>query len=499
MVNSITGSIPQLLPLHQAPDTEAAGAAQRTQGTKGATATPPITDPRERQAAHAYLRDLFSPHRMQMPRDATAEQANAIDAHNRQLDHLAESRADTLLSRGERKADIEAAMKNAFTLDRFATSGTAMVGGIPFAAVAVAQFAKPELVNAPTNFILRNIDKNAEENPLVERTINGAIGGLESHYPDEFFQRLFADAKADRFFLKPPDSKLHDAMTASLAEKKPSLLGEVLEDAKQIQTYLAGAIVTNTISAALIAAGHPEKAEAIEKWAVPLRNYVAGFGTAHWKHSAENNRHQRGEALLLGIKDAEPKDNLNDEHEWLNVYMAAKQGSVWSALGHGGERMADVLLGSAVNSLDALGKALTSANSLGPGVIGLGATFAARSVAQYVASAAFTSPLKQAVIARTINALGTGVAFAVWAALAAVTDPVSNAGKNAVNDYRKSRGTAPDSATTTGANVRARIENTAAGSASLRRRPVRSADLEAQEAIPMRAWQRGSAAGPSNA
>lgn len=148
-----------------------------------------------------YVRDLLIPHRKQMPRGATFEHANAVEAHNKQLDDLADSRAHTLLSLGESKADISATMKNAFALDRYATSGTALIGGLPFTAVTAAQFAKPELVSAPTNFILRNIGSpDDQNNPLVERATNGAIGGLQAHYPDDFFQRFFADAKVERFF-----------------------------------------------------------------------------------------------------------------------------------------------------------------------------------------------------------------------------------------------------------------------------------------------------------
>lgn len=478
MVNTINSNLPSALPLYQPAPAEAAGATQRAQVMTGPTV---ITDPRERQAVHTYIRDLFIHHEMRMPRGASAEQTDAVNDHNQKLRDLAQSRADTLLDMGERRADIEAVMRNAFTLDRYATSGTALVGGLPFTAVTAAQFANPNLTVAPTNFVLRNIaNRHVRENPLVRNGIDGAVGALEAHVPDEFFQHLFADAKADRFFLKPDDSKLHDVITASLGDKRLSTFEEGLEDLKQIQTYLARAITTNVISAVLIGTGHPEKAELFEKYAVALGNYAAGFATAHWKHSAENSRYQRGEALLLGIRDAEPNRSLHDEREWLNVYMAAKQGSVWTALAHSGARMGDMLLSASVNSLDALGKALTGANSLVAGGVGLGGSLAARSVAQTVTSAQFSSPLKQAVAGRTVNAFGTGVAFGIWAFLAATTHPISAAAKNAVNEYRKPSGTASDRATSTGINLQASIAGTGSSSSSLRRRSVRLADAEAQ-------------------
>jgi hypothetical protein len=485
MVNSITHQPLQLLPTLETPDTEAAGSARRAQGSTSARA---ITDPHARQAAHAYVRDLARPHEKQMPRGATVEQANAIQAHNTQLVALAESRANTLLDLGESQADIAATMKNAFSLDRYGTSGTALVGGATFTGVVAAQFAKPNVVGKPTNFILRNIDNPAlREHPTFKASVAGAVGGMEAHYPDELVQRLFADAKEDRFFLKPPTEKLHDVMVASLDEKKLSTLQEGLEDAVQIQTYLARALATNIADAALIGAGHPETAAFVAKIAVPLGNYLSGFATAHWKHTSQNNRHERGEMLMLGIKDAEHKEHLDEEQDWLKVYMAAKEGSVWTAIGHGGERMGSALLGAASNGLDALGKTLTSANSLIPGGVGLGVTFAARSALQQMASDPFPSPLKKAIAGDAVNALGTGVAFGIWAFLAATTNPVSDAGKKAINDYRKPREATEDSATATGANIRARLENTPAQTPSLRRR-IAPTDLEAQagtDAMPM--------------
>jgi hypothetical protein len=482
MVSPVSSAGPSVLPVHH-DDVGPAGAAQHTQAAQGTTAAQPITDLRERELVHAYVRDLFSPHLKQMPRSATVAQENAVNAHNSELKALADSRANTLLSEGQNKADIEAVMRNAFALDRYATTGTALVGGVPFTAVVAAQFADPKVTSMPTDFLLGFIkDDKTKNDPVVRAATDGGVGGYEAHVPDEFFQRLFADAKENRFFLKPAENRLHSAIVASLAEKKLGALAEGLEDAKHIQAYLVGAVITNAIYVALVAGGYTEQAKAFEKWMVPLRNYIAGIVVAHWKHSAENSRHQRGEALLLGIKDAVPKDSVELERDWLDMYKAAQQGNVWSALGHGGERMADVVLSSSVNSLDALGKTLTSANSLIPGVIGLGATFAARSAAQQLASSAFSSPLKQAVAGRTVNTFGTGLAFGIWAFLASTTDKATSAVKNTVNGYRTSQksGNAPGSASTADAVMRARIEADGE-TASLRRRPAPPDDLEAQE------------------
>ncbi|MBD1552825.1 hypothetical protein [Pseudomonas typographi] len=349
-------------------------------------------------------------------------------AHNGQIKALARSRADKLLSLGEDEAAIRKTMDNAHRLDRYATTGTALVGGVPFSGMVALQFAKPGVISGATQYLFGEI-----ENAVAKAAAEGGVGGMEAHYPDEFFQRLFKEAKQDSFFLKPPAEKLHGALTDSLTQKQPGKLQEAMEDALQIQTYLARAFATNLTAAVLTATNKAAHVETFNKFAVPLGNYLSGLGTAHLKHKAQNGRHERGEALLFGLRDAEPKANFDEEEDWLNVYMAAKNGSLLSAMGHGGERMGNMLLGALGNSLDALGKALTSANSLGGGYVGLGLTFAARAAAQQAATALVSGAWQKAAVGGAVNFVGTGAAFGMWAFIASLSSKLSDEGKAWVN------------------------------------------------------------------
>ncbi|WLG62460.1 hypothetical protein PSH90_27050 [Pseudomonas sp. FP1762] len=182
-------------------------------------------------------------------------------------------------------------MDNAHRLDRYTTTGTSLVGGLPFTGMVAAQFAKPEVVSKPTQYLFGEI-----ENAVAKAA---AEGGMEAHYPDEFFQRLFQEAKDNSFFLKAPADKLHAAVADSLSEKNPGKLKDAMEDARQIQTYLVRAVATNVTSAVLTATNNAQHVETFNKVAVPVGNYLAGLATAHLKHSAQNGRHERAKHSCL--------------------------------------------------------------------------------------------------------------------------------------------------------------------------------------------------------
>ncbi|WP_437882039.1 hypothetical protein [Pseudomonas sp. LRF_L74] len=412
-----------------------------TQRTAQTQAVRAITDPAERTAVRDYMRGHFAQYQLQTPANATDGEVRVARAQHHYLQLIADSRSERLLQEGENMAAIRTTMENARHLDRYATNGTAMVGGLPFTGVVAAQFAKPEIVDKVTNYVFGEI-----ENGLLKAAADGAVGGMEAHFPDEFFQRLFAEAKADSFFLKPPLEKLHPELAMGLEQKKLGHLGEAMEDAKQIQTYLLGAVITGAVSAALTISGRTEAAELFNQIAVPLRNYISGLATANLKYNAQDSRQERGEALLFGLRDTDtvlsgsPDANtiqrLAGEQDWLSVYKAAKEGSILSATRHGAERIGNSLWGAAANGLDAAGKAIISANSLGGGYVGLGATFAGRAAAQYAGTNALpsSSPHARTVVGTTINTIGTGAAFGIWAFVASLTSKLSDEGKAWLND-----------------------------------------------------------------
>lgn len=484
MVDSIRPATPQLqqtLATHETTPGESSRQPQVAQ-------TKAITNPREQANVRGYMRDLFAPHKKIASPGATPAEAAAVRAHNDRIEQLADSRANRLLQEGEGEAAIRQTMDNAHRLDRYATTGTALVGGVPFSGVVAAQFAKPEIVSEATKYLFGEI-----ENAVTKAAAEGGVGGMEAHFPDEFFQRLFQEAKKDSFFLKAPGDKLHDVMADSLKGKQPGKLQDAMEDALQIQTYLVRAVATNVASAALTVTNNPAAAAIVGKAGVPVGNYLAGLATAHLKHNAQNGRHERGEALLFGLKDSEPKDSFDQEEDWFNVYKAAKDGSLFSALGNGGERMGNMLLGATSNSLDALGKALTSANSIGGGYIGLGATFAARGAAQEYATSLVSSTAAKAAVGGTVNTVGTAAAFGVWAFVASLSSKLSDEGKAwmsdnnhaapkaAIREAARSTGT---SLSATGAQFRTGYGSAIESGNNLRQRITRPAaqanDLEAQ-------------------
>ncbi|WP_110949971.1 hypothetical protein [Pseudomonas bohemica] len=478
MVNSIGSPALQLQPIR---DAHASSAAQGSQPSQAPTQVREITDLRERANVHGYMREIFAHHEKRASHGAGADEVRAVHTHNARIRALADSRADRLLREGEDEAAIRKTMDSAHRLDRYATTGTALVGGLPFSGVVAAQFAKPEIVSKPTQYLFGEI-----ENAVTKAAAEGGVGGMEAHFPDEFFQRIFQEAKDNSFFLKAPVDKLHDVMVDSFNEKHPGRLQEAMEDARQIQTYLMRAVATNVTSFVLTATNNSQHVETFNKFAVPLGNYVAGLATAHLKHSAQNGRYERGEALLFGLKDAEPKANFDEEEDWLSVYKAAKTGNILSAIGHGGERLGNMLLGATSNSLDAFGKALTSANSIGGGYIGLGATFAARGAAQQYATNLVSGAAVKSAVGGTVNTIGTATAFGIWAFVASLSSKLSDEGKAWLSDNKHA---APKAAVKDGVNatrtyLSEQIQNGLSGVNTLRQR-IRQPrpqpdDLEAQ-------------------
>ncbi|MCD5975164.1 hypothetical protein [Pseudomonas quasicaspiana] len=483
MVDSIRSHSPQLQLTQAHHDSDVAQGSRQPQQ---ATPVKAITNPRERANVMAYMDDLFKHYEKRPSPNASPAERQAVTQHNASITRLARSRAERLLREGEDEASIRKTMDNAHRLDRYTTTGTSLVGGLPFTGMVAAQFAKPEVVSKPTQYLFGEI-----ENAVTKAAAEGGVGGMEAHYPDEFFQRLFQEAKDNSFFLKAPADKLHAEVADSLSEKNPGKLKDAMEDARQIQTYLVRAVATNVTSAVLTATNNAQHVETFNKVAVPVGNYLAGVATAHLKHSAQNGRHERGEALLFALKDAEPKENLDDEEDWLNVYNAAKNGSIFSALGHGGERMGNMLLGATSNSLDALGKALTSANSLGGGYLGLGATFAARGAAQQYATDLVSGPIARSAVGGTVNTIGTATAFGIWAFVASLSSKLSDEGKAWMSDdnHAAPKAAATEAARGAGAYLSRQLqegyESASNGVSNLRQRNSRPAgtqpaDIETQ-------------------
>ncbi|PKM34491.1 MAG: hypothetical protein CVV08_00860 [Gammaproteobacteria bacterium HGW-Gammaproteobacteria-12] len=386
-----------------------------------------------RREIQDHLHTLFDAYRKPttLPPDASAQDHTDVTEHNQKIDELVAARAKVLAENDEDVASVRETMDKAKNLDKWTTSGSSLVAGIPFAAVAVAQHLKPGLVSAPAQMLASS--------PLARAAIESAVAGAQAGIADQASTSFQKEMNDDAFFLKVPSEKLHDVMVQALEKKEPNLARKAADGATTIQTFNMRNVVRNGVDIGMAAKRQGElSAQQLEKAVsqaasvktsfTALGGLAAGIGTGHWNRSKEESQGLRGEALLFARKDAEPKDNLEDETDWLETYRAAKDANWKSMASNGMSRVGNATLGALSNTLEGARSVLTGGSVLTNGVA-LSGGFGLTGLAQKGLSDMVSNPVAKAAIDNATNLVGSGVTFTAYGASAATGQTLADKGR----------------------------------------------------------------------
>ncbi len=457
----------QLNEIHSAHESDATGYVEATSPTAHA----------DLQAITDYLKDqVFAAHKLPAPADnASSEEHAAVRTHNEKVDALADSRARRLHAQGETKGTIADTFAKAQKLDRLATTASSSLRAMPFAAASVLQYMQPAINKGdwlPTSL-----------KPLTP-LISGALSGVM----DQVGTGVMNRATDDIHYLAAAPEKLHDVMAASVKRHSPGLVQQSVDLGIGVQTYTARNALRTVLAPAL--ASHPKVQGAVDISVSAAGGLAANAGLGNRMLSVQARDHLRGGAFVLGLKDKEPKADLEAETDWLDAYNAIKSASYSGAALNAGKRLAGLPLDIATDGMKAV-RSLVSATSLTQNGLALAGGFAGVGKLQEMATKNITDPATKAAVSQLTNLAGSAGVFAAWTTAGVVTDPAVDKAEAFVQETVKSAASsatgyvASQTAELASAGLRAGEEVITATGATLRNtfdtlrhRNVREPDLE---------------------
>ncbi|BCS46114.1 hypothetical protein Pta6605_44450 [Pseudomonas amygdali pv. tabaci] len=277
-------------------------------------------------------------------------------------------------------------------------------------------------------------------------------------------------------------------MAASVKRHSPGLGRQVVDMGIAVQTYSARNAVRTVLAPAL--ASRPAVQSAVDISVSTAGGLAANAGFGNRMLSVQSRDHLRGGAFVLGLKDKEPKADLNEETDWLDAYNAIKSASYSGAALNAGKRMAGLPLDIATDGLKAV-RSLVSATSLVQNGVALAGGFAGVGKLQEMATKNITHPATSAAVSQLTNLAGSAGVFAGWTTAALATDPAVKKAESFIQDTVKSTASSTtgyvadqtvklaktvkdkggEALVNTGASLRNTVNN-------LRHRPAREADIE---------------------
>ncbi|MCF5802539.1 type III effector [Pseudomonas tremae] len=421
-----------------------------------------------------YLKDhVFAAHKLPL-NDPSADQ-DAVHAHNEQIDNIVDSRARRLFDAGETPASIAETFAKAEKFDRMAATASAALRAAPFAAASVLQYIRPAVSEG--NWLPAPLKPLA---PLLPGALSGVM--------DQVGTTVMNRATSDLHYLSTSPDKLHDAMAASVKRHAPSVMRQALDMSLGVQTYTARNAVRTVLAPAL--ASNPAVQGAVDISVSAAGGLAANAAFGNHMVGVQARDHQRGGAFVLGIKDKEPKADLNEETDWLDAYNAIKSASYSGAALNAGKRVAGLPLDVATDGLKAV-RSLVSATSLAQNGLALAGGFAGVGKLQEMATKNITHPAAKAAVSQATNLAGSVGVFAGWTTAAVVTDPAVKKAESFIQDKVKSAASSAtgyvaeqtvQTAQSAKAGIDAGGEMIAATATSLRdslrRRNVREPDIE---------------------
>ncbi|KPZ11014.1 Type III effector HopAA1-1 [Pseudomonas amygdali pv. ulmi] len=417
-----------------------------------------------------YLKDhVFAAHKL--PLTDSLEDHAAIHAHNEQIDALIDARARRLSEQGETRASIGETFAKAEKFDRLATTASSALRATPFAAASVLQYMQPAI-------------NKGDWLPAPLKPLTPFISGALSGAMDQVGTKMMDRATGDLHYLSTSPDRLHDAMATSVKRHSPGLGRQVVDMGIAVQTYSARNAVRTVLAPAL--ASRPAVQSAVDISVSAAGGLAANAGFGNRMLSVQSRDHLRGGAFVLGLKDKEPKADLNEETDWLDVKSASYSGAALNA----GKRMAGLPLDIATDGLKAV-RSLVSATGLVQNGVALAGGFAGVGKLQEMATKNITHPATSAAVSQLTNLAGSAGVFAGWTTAALATDPAVKKAESFIQDTVKSTASSTtgyvadqtvklaktvkdkggEALVNTGASLRNTVNN-------LRHRPAREADIE---------------------
>ncbi|MCF5619956.1 type III effector [Pseudomonas syringae] len=367
-----------------------------------------------------HLKDhVFAAHRL--PLTGAAADHDAVHAHNEQIDSIIDSRAIRLMDEGETPSSIADTFAKAEKFDRMATAASGALRATPFAAASVLQYMQPAI-------------NKGDWLPTPLKPLTPLISGALSGVMDQVGTGVMNRATGDLHYLSTPPEKLHDAMAASVKRHSPGVTRQAVDMGIAIQTYSARNAVRTVLAPAL--AARPEVQGAVDISVAAAGGLAANAGFGNRMLSVQARDHLRGGAFVLGIKDKEPKADLNEETDWLDAYKAIKSASYSGAALNAGKRVAGLPLDVATDGLKAV-RSLVSATSLVQNGLALAGGFAGVGKFQEMATKNITDPATKAAVSQLTNLAGSAAVFAGWTTAAVGTDPAVKKAESFLQDTVK--------------------------------------------------------------
>ncbi len=250
--------------------------------------------------------------------------------HRGEIDRIIESRVNKLMEENISFQELGTLMEKAEKMDRRASMVSGTAGGVPFAVASSIQAAIPVITGIGANI----------PNPVAKAAVLGTISLAAASAMDQVGGASIKKLREDAYYLHAPADKLHESLNAALATIDTTA-NLAIQNAKEAQTFT----IRNGIRTAVgpvVAAINP-KAEAIVDTALAIAGgLAAGTGTGYLTHNRRTEQGTSGPALLLGRRDAEAKEDLSQETEWIDALKALRDAkTVRTQLANGGGRLAD--------------------------------------------------------------------------------------------------------------------------------------------------------------
>ncbi|TKJ68324.1 type III effector [Pseudomonas viridiflava] len=372
-----------------------------------------VTDQANHLDIVEHLNSYFEVHKMPVSGSVSAadgDELRANQAHNDKINALVSSRARVLVDMGETKAMIADTFAKAEMLDRLATTASSALRAVPFAGASVLQYMQPAINKGdwlPTS--LKPLT------PLISGAVSGAM--------DQIGTAMMNRATADIHYLKAAPEDLHDVLAASVKRHAPGLARQSLDLGIAVQTYTARNALRTVLAPAL--ASRPEIQGAVDISVSAAGGLVANAGLGNRMLSVQARDHQRGAALVLGLKDKQPKATLDEETDWLEAYNAIKSASYSGAAINAGKRMAGLPLDAMTDGVKAVAGYMTGTSLMKNGLV-LAGGFAAVGKVQEAGTRTISNPVTKALVSQVTNLAGSAPVFAAWTTVDVVGDTLTD-------------------------------------------------------------------------
>ncbi|MDH0748826.1 hypothetical protein N5D61_21090 [Pseudomonas sp. GD03842] len=377
-----------------------------------------------------YLRTQFAPY---------LQHLDAESPHRSEITQIIESRVNKLMQENISFEELRSVMEKGEKMDRNASIGSGTVGGVPFAVASTLQAAIPAITGIGAKI----------PNPVAKAAAIGAISLATASAMDQVGGASIKKLREDAYYLHAPSDKLHESLNAALAtiDTKANL---AIENAKEAQTFTVRNTARTVLSPVL--AKVAPAAEPIVDTAIAIAGgLAAGAGSGYLAHNRRTEQHTSGPALLLGRRDAEPKQDLNDETEWFDTFQALREAkTARTPLANAGGRLADAgrtLINDPLGAISRTAKGtFTPAGAANVSTLTGGFTVLEASKGAAV-NALSNHPALGSLAKHAINTVGGAVVFGGNAASVAVADQL-------VDDLRSRGKTTAEPAASETASVR---------------------------------------------